>query len=798
MKTILRNFLSVLRRFKTAAALNIAGLSVAFAAFIVIMAQVHYEWAFDRVHPEAGRIFRADLISGDEAISTHSRALVDALIAFSPHIEAGALMNPFIGQKHVVVGEGDERQGFREPFVTCYPDFARIFGFSFTEGEAGCLDDPEKVIIPQSMARRMFGDEPAAGKAIRAGEYVWTKDGIQTFIVGGVYRDFPGNTQLSNAVYTAIDRTMQGSWQFNNFVCYLLLDDAGAAAGLEAELSERFDFSPVWNPNHNTLSIRLTPLTGIYQAGDAGFYNTVFKVGNPDTVRVLFGIALLIVLIAGINFTNFSIALAPARMKSINTQKILGAPVATLRGALLSEALATAFVSWLAALAVVGMLDRYRALPFIEASLSLPALLPIVLVTGAIALATGLLAGLYPAWYITSFQPAVALKGSFALSPSGRALRTGLVGFQYAVSIGLIVAAGFIQLQNTYMRAFDRGFREDRIAIVELSGNLYNSSKDAYVNRLKAYPGIEDVAFARQKLGTADGYTTYELKFGDYVFHSYVLDVSPNFMQTMGIGITEGRSFLPSDGQPGAGLTFIFNQTLYDELLRAKSLKPGDIVELPAWGNRGIGRTAGITGNVKLTSLRQEADYIAFLVNPRETLPVSFIRLKAGAGIPGAVEHIRQTLAGIDPSYPFDIEFYDDVFHRLYQKEEYLNRAIMLLSLLAIIISVMGVFGLVFFETQHRRKEIGIRKVYGATLGEILAMFNRVYFRIVCICFAVAAPAAWYGVSRWLENFAYRTPLHWWVFALAFAIIALVTLATVTFQSRQAANANPVESIRAE
>ncbi|MDR1357521.1 MAG: ABC transporter permease, partial [Tannerellaceae bacterium] len=264
MNTILRNFLSVLRRFKMATALNVLGLSVGFAAFMIIMMQVDYERGFDRMHPESGRIFRADLMRGDARMSIHARALVDAIVASSPRIERGALLNPFVGNVYVTVGEDERKQGFREPFVTCYPAITRIFGFSFTEGDADCLNDPDKLIIPQSMAQRMFGGAPALGRAIVTNEYVWTKGEPGTFTVGGVYRDFPDNTQLDNAVYTAIDRTFLGEWDSSNFICYLLLDGGASGEDVEGYINGSFDFSRAWNPNHVKLSISLTPLTGIY------------------------------------------------------------------------------------------------------------------------------------------------------------------------------------------------------------------------------------------------------------------------------------------------------------------------------------------------------------------------------------------------------------------------------------------------------------------------------------------------------------------------------------------------------
>jgi putative ABC transport system permease protein len=320
---------------------------------------------------------------------------------------------------------------------------------------------------------------------------------------------------------------------------------------------------------------------------------------------------------------------------------------------------------------------------------------------------------------------------------------------------------------------------------------MYKKSKDAYVNKLKEYPGIESVAFSKLKLGASDQYTTYNLKHIDQNYGSFVLEVSPNFLEVMGIPVLEGRDFLPSDEQQDDKLIFIFNKTVQDGL----QAEAGSTVSM---GRNQSGYTAGFVGDVKFTSLRKEPDHISFMVYSGASLPVSYIRLKSGTNIVEAVAHIRESVAAIDPTYPFDIEFYDAIFDRLYHKEDNLNKSITLLSLLAIIISIVGVFGLVLFETQYRRKEISIRKVHGATVSQILGMFNKVYFRIICICFILAAPVACYAVVRWLENFAYKTPLYWWVFAASFAIITAITLATVTFQNWQAANTNPIKSIKAE
>jgi putative ABC transport system permease protein len=243
----------------------------------------------------------------------------------------------------------------------------------------------------------------------------------------------------------------------------------------------------------------------------------------------------------------------------------------------------------------------------------------------------------------------------------------------------------------------------------------------------------------------------------------------------------------------GGNSAVILNKPLQDSV----GVNAGDTIKMTSWGQPTC-RVVGITGDIKFTSLRQGQDPILFLTGSPSELPVSYIRLKAGVNVFDAVNHIRRCLADIDPTFPFEPEFYDDVFNRLYQKEMNLNKNISLLSILAIIISMVGVFGLVLFETQYRRKEIGIRKVFGSTTSEILSLFNRTYFRMLCIGFVPAAPIAWYSTNRWLESFAYKTRMDWWVYLLAFAIVLVLTVATVTFQIRRAAGSNPAESIKAE
>ncbi|WP_288738853.1 ABC transporter permease [uncultured Parabacteroides sp.] len=785
MKTILRNFLSVLRRFKMATFLNVAGLAVAFAAFVVILIQVNYERSFDRCHPTAERVFRVELETPGTFGLILPRGFVETVIQSSPHIEAGSLIYPYNSAIYFSVMESGEKIGYREPVYTCNPEITRVFDFPILEGDIDCLKDPDKLILPESIARKIFGDQPAVGKMLHAEENVETKDNRE-YTVGAVYKDFPGNTQMRNLIYTAIGPTFQrDNFEASNFACYVLLDNAESAQDVVDNFNANFDFTKLGNKG---LQLKLTPLTAIYYLNESQD-GMIFRSGNNEVTLLLFFIALLIIIVAAINFTNFSTALTPLRIKSINTQKVLGSSDRLLRNALLAEAAIVSLIAWSISLVLVWMLGRTTALPFVEADLSILKNLPIVLITGGVALITGVVAGLYPSWYVTSFPPALVLKGSFGLSPSGRKLRTILVSVQFIVSILLIIGASFVQLQNDYMRSFSLGFDKDQIAIVELSGELYNKHHETYVNRLKEFPDIEDVAFAMEKVASKDGYSTNGAVLKQKEFHFFMIMTSPNFLRVMGIPVEEGRDFSLSD-ELSEEPVYIFNETAK----LAVNMEQGDILQ--SWIP---GRIIGFTGNVKFTSLRNGENNIAFVVSKMPyPMSVSYIRLKAGSDVHAAVNHIRKTLADLDPAYPFDVQFYDTIFNHLYHKEENLRSLITVFSILAIIISLVGVFGLVVFDTQYRRKEIGVRKVHGATNSEILKMLNRSYIYIVLVCFALATPIGYYGIKKWLESFAYKTPMYWWVYLAALTIVLVITIGTVTFQSWRAANANPVDSLKAQ
>lgn len=784
----------VINKFKMATMLNVAGLTVAFTAFIILLIQVGFEYNFDRMHSTSDRVYRVDLNREGYWGVIHSGGFIKTVMQSSPHIQAATIFNPYKAKIYFSILQDGQKTGFKEIVTTCSPDIVKVFDFPIIQGDINCLEDPEKAIIPLSLAKKIFGSEPAVGKVLQAEQMIGTKSN-RSLTVGAVYEDFPENTQLQNVIYTAMDANYDtDNWDSINFMCYLLLDDPLSKDKVENNFNASFDFEKIrWDSEESeNLHMNLTPLTDIYFMKGIEDPETI-KSGNKSTSLVLIAIALLIVFIAAINFTNFSTALAPMRIKNVNTQKVLGSTDKVLRTGFLFEAVAISFLSFFLSLTLISLLQRTSFFSFIDADLSILNNISLVITAGIISVIIGIIAGIYPAYYVTSFPPALVLKGNFGLSPKGKGLRTTLIGFQFVISISLIITSLFIQLQQRYMQNYAVGFDKDQIAVVSLNNNIYHKHRDAFVDKMKNFAGVEDVAFARDKLGSKDSYTfyTFYTSDDDDTGVQYLqLHVSYNFLSVMGIPVIEGREPRVSDELTKEPL-FIFNKMTKDNYGMQTGLHN-------LFGNDSRDEVIGFTDNAKFTSLRKEDQSIAFVVNSKNPLPVSYVRLKAGTNYVAAIDHIRKSVAEIDPGFPVEIEFYDAIFNDLYQKEEKMNKIVSSFGLLAIILSIVGVFGLVVFETQFRRKEIGIRKVMGATIGNIIMMFNKTYMHIVCISFILAIPIGYYAVRKWFENFAYKIPIYWWVFAIAFAIVAGITLLTVSYRNWYAARANPVDSIKTE
>ncbi|WP_297900850.1 ABC transporter permease [uncultured Parabacteroides sp.] len=784
MKTILRNLLSVLRRFKMATLLNVLGLSVAFAAFILIMTQVDYDRNFDRGYTDTESIFRVETMFEDGRLAVICRPLADAFIRSSPHITAGTLVNPWGGDLFFSVEENGVRRTFKEQCISVYPEFTKVFDFKFQEGNPEALQEPDVVLLPRSMARKLFGNQSAVGKRLQ-----FENGGHLT--VGGVYKDYPRNSSVRNCIYRKMDPKENAQiWDNWNYVCYIRLDNPENAEGLFENFKEHFESSLKESGSslgESEIVFRINPLPDVHYTTDVKYDQT--PKASKQTLMVLFGIAIVIVIIAGINFTNFSTALAPMRIKSINTQKVLGGEESVIRLALISEAILISIISYLLGLLLVYIAGKTEIASLINADISLSMHVGLALITALISIGTGLLAGIYPAYYMTSFSPALVLKGSFGLSPKGRQLRNVLIGVQYVASFGLIIGAIFMYLQNYYMQNTPLGYAKDEVIVTNMNGKIWKSM-DAFASQVKSFSGIEEVTFAEPLLSSQDQYMGWGRDYRDKNIQFQCLPVDPSFLRVMNVEITEGRGFREEDKAKRHG-SLIFNERARTEY----GLELGALVDSM--------EIVGFMPDIKFASFRTEVTPMAFFVWGTDVYwgsqpNYAYIKVKDGSDLHEAMRHVRATLQSFDPEYPFDVRFFDEVLNGLYEKERNLSSLITLFSLVAIFISVVGVFGLVVFDSEYRKKEIGIRKVLGSTTGEIIVMFNKTYIRILCVCFVLGAPVAGYAVYRWLENFAYKTPMYWWVYLIAFMIIALITIFTVTFQNWRAANENPVHSIKNE
>ncbi len=783
MPPILKNFLSVIRRFKLAMVLNILGLSVAFAAFMIIMIQLDYDLGFDKFHKDSDKIYRVEFMQETSAYAILSRPLAERFFESSPAILAGTITNPWAKEVFFQVERNGMINSFEENTMSVSPEFTDVFTFDFVEGSKDALKTPMHTIIPLSVSKKLFGNEPAIGQQLVS---TWG-----TLTVGAVYRDIPVNSVVNNCIYVPMQEgENKQNWGNSSYHVYIRINDSSNAPLLFENFKQHFDAKAVFGESFDYetsgISMRLTALPDIHFVTDVLYDNTPKT--SKQTLSILFVIAIVIVVIAGINFTNFSTALTPMRIKNINTQKVLGARQGIIRLSLVSEAIFISLLSYLVALGLVVLFHLSPLAKFIDADLSLMAHPLIIGGTALIALITGLLAGLYPARYMTSFAPALVLKGSFGLSPKGRKLRNTLIGIQYISSFALIIGASFMYLQNYYMQHSPLGYDKDALITVDI--RQIEKSRDILTDKLKMYSGIEDVTYGESLLSSADQYMGWGRPYKGENINFQTLPVHYDFLKVMGIDITEGRDFRREDANTQHGV-YVFNETAHKQYNLELNTTLDD-----------NGEIIGFMPDVKFASFRTATVPMAFYVWGTENWGnqpnIAYIKVIAGTDMHAAISYIQKTLTEIDSEYPFKVRFYDEVLQRLYEKEIALTSLISLFSLIAIFISIVGVFGLVVFDSECKRKEVGIRKVFGASTASIIMMFNKAYFRILLICFIIAAPLAWYAVHRWLENFAYKTPMYWWVYLLAFAAIGIITAATVTFQNWRVANDNPVNSIKTE
>ena len=805
----IRNFLTLLRRYTTSSVLNIVGMAVAFAAVYLIAVQVKFDLSYNRVIKNSERIYRLEYPSwsGDGTWDCNwNRQLPDEMSAACPEIVTAGSMDMVFNsqyQDEYSVKRNSTIENFTIKIAGAELEALAVFPFEFIEGG---IDDEFKtyygMIISETVAKRYnlkVGDRINYGRgAVNQAQRT----------ISGIYRDFPKpSTMAMGEGYILMPEAGPQDASNWNTTYYVLLHEDASPTKVAAKMKETLvDYCRKRGLSDEDIAKeidlvapRLTPIADLYFADDteAEYYH-----GSRTTTYTLIAIAVLILVISFINFVNFFFALIPSRIRAVNNYKIFGAPTAKLRLNFLFETVGLILVSLFVATIIVILFADTPLKEYISTSVAINDNWTLA---GAMALGVllfGVLVSLYPAWYITKFSPAFVIKGDFSASKSGRILRYTLVGVQYVISITLIICSLFVYRQHQYMLSRDMGFDKENLLVASIPYEAVNgqwsyesdyTKRDALLDRLNQNPQIKEIAFGRGEFTNTRMQWTRPIDNGESeVFNVYV--VSWNFLDVMGIDIVEGRDFTTTDEQSETG-ALIFNQTA------AKNLNINTETSILGHVDGELTPVVGICEDFDFQSAQYNISPYAFLIYGKYgwDLPrIAYIRTVAGADIAEVKEFIVDTVMELAPnvdSEKISVKFFDDELEFVYQREDKLSTLVTLFSFLSIVISIIGVFGLVLFETQYRRREIGIRRVHGASVGEILSLFNRKYLYIVAACSAVAIPVSYYIIDQWMQQYVYRTPMSWWVYALAVGVILAITVVTVTLRSFKAATENPTESI---
>ena len=796
MKTIIRNFTSMFRKFVTANLLNLLGLSLAFASFFVIMTQVYYDLGYNKSFTEHEKLFRLTIKLGpgmEDYGVTLPRPLVEQMAAASPHIKGYGIEEGWTRIDQFLVDD----QEYSLNLVYGINDFMSVFKPTVICGDLKGLNQLPNIVLPRSEAMRIFGTVNAVGKTLK---YKWVEGWI--FNVCAVIEDYPENNFLHGVCFRGTNEN-EGNYQNWNYQAYIRVDDSAnlpnVITAMRKKVVEVFknDFNMKTQQEEEALQVVLTPIADTHFAKDLSKDSPDIKSVSRSSVYLLICFSLLIVVIAAVNFMNFTLAETPLRIRSINTQKVLGASTASLRGSLLAEAVIISLLAFVGAMAMVYLAHDLGLQKLVQGSILLQDNLWLVGITLLISIVVGLLAGAYPSYYVTSFPPALVLKGSFGLSPKGRVLRTSLICLQFVVSFMLVIGVGIMYLQSYLIFHTDYGFDKDEVMVVPTAPDTRNHA-DAIDADLRKIPGIEGACLAQSVLGSNDRYQTWGRGEGDKHMTFACIFVDWRFLSVMGIDIVEGRNFRQTDGD-----VFIFNESAKKKYPWLAVDKPINDEDMPV---------VGFCEDIKYTTLRVDDSQqpIAFLVPSREGYYWKnsgfwrnhlLVRVAKGMDKREAKEKVLKVILKYEHENKPDISdlrYVDDVLEKSYQQERLFTQQILLFSLLAILISIIGVFGLTMFESEYRRKEIGIRKVFGSSTKEILMMFWKRYLYILLGCFVVAAPIGYLLGQHWLEGFAVRTSVSPLLFLVSFLLITLITMLTVTYQSWKNANENPINSIKTE
>lgn len=801
IKVALRNLL----RNRAFSVINIAGLAIGMASCLVILLYLQHELGYDRYNEKANRMVRVTFrgtVQGEKMNeATVMPPVAQTLKADYPEVEAATRLRD---AGSPVVSYQEKR--FRDSKVA-YVDanFFQVFTLILQQGNAQTvLQQPHTVVVTQSMAEQYFGAEDAVGKVLRM-------EGVdQPFTVTGVVENVPANSHFHFdmfAAMTGLPEAQSSSWMTSNFFTYLVLAEGSDYRQLEAKLPQAIDkylgpqmqqamgltLSDFRNQG-NDLGLFLQPLTDIHLS--TTIVNPLAPGGNRQYIYLFSAIAVFILLIACINFMNLSTAGATKRAREVGIRKVMGSAKSSLVGQFLAESmLLTALALCLAVGLVILVLPFFNALIGIPLSMN-PATHP-WLVPGllAVGLTTGILAGSYPAFFLSSFQPIAVLKGKLTAKSSAFGLRSGLVVFQFMISVALIVGTLVVYSQLAYIQHKQLGFDKEQVLILPDIGPL-GQQLAVFRQQLAQDPRVRSIS--------ASGYLPAGASFNNNFFVSpegnpaqiiktLRYDIDEQYLPTLGMDIVQGRNFSSEFRSDSAGV--ILNETAVKALGFGKLALGSSITHAFGSGQQRTYRVVGVVRDFHFRSLHEPISPVAMVLSGS----AGNIIVKASTGdLSGLLATTRAHWNELTANEPFLYSFLEERFAQSYRTEQKTGLLLGIFAALTMLVACLGLFGLALFMTDQRTKEIGVRKVLGASVVGIMGLLAREFLKLVLVAIVIATPIAWYFMNQWLADFAYRIDLQWWMFVAAGAVAIVIALLTVGFQSVRAALANPVKSLRSE
>jgi len=801
---MLKNYLTVawrnLLRNKGYTFINVAGLAVGMACCLLITLYVRHELSYDRYHAQANQIYRvlqafrnSVPVAGErpapEEFQVWGNAPVGpALAADFPEVRK---IVRFTSHQSLLLQHGD-RRFLQEDLLFMDSTAFEVFSWKMLAGNPRqALVAPNSIVLTQSTARKYFGDQNPVGQTLRV-------ENQETFTVTGLMEDVPSNSHftftglMSMSTFRNLRSEIFGWWGYVDFYTYLVVPPGTDIRALEAKVPA---FLAKHNPAHKGYAVTFEPMTDAYLYSRAG--RQPGATGSLSNVYIFSSIAVFILVIACINFTNLSTARSVERAREVGVRKAIGARQAGLIGQFLTESV---LLSGLAAVLAFGL--AYSVLPALgelsgkklAAGLLLSReVVPLLLVA---AVVVGILAGSYPAWVLARFRPVQVLKGSFRSSPRGVALRKGLVVFQFSLSMALIAGTAVVFSQLDHLRTRDLGFRQEQMLVLDFGGDPQVLQKLETIKALlKEHPAVLSASASRSVPGDfiPNAYTEVQSAEGPMRGESpLIYEVDVDFIPHLGIGMAAGRAFsreFPAD----TANALLLNEAAVKQFGYAN---PADVIgkRFSQWGREGT--VVGVVKDFNFRSLHNRVEPLSLRLEPRSSSRLS-LRLKPG-DVQGTLAGLEKRWRQLVPQRPFVHTFLDESFNRQYQADLRFGQLFSVFAGLAIFIACLGLFGLATFTAGQRTKEISIRKILGAPVGSIVTLLSKDFLRLVLLAIVIATPVSWYAMSRWLDHFPYRVPVGPGVFVLAGTVAVLIALAPIGWHSVKAALANPVKSLRNE